>query len=154
MPPAKALERKSFAPPDRIYEEFCSNFEFEETPDQTKAIEDIHMDMDESKPMDRLICGDAGFGKTEVAIRSAFRAVMDGKQVAVLVPTTILAEQHYQTFCRRFRDFPIRIEVLNRFKSTAEQKKIVEELKNQKVDIVVGTHRLLQRVLTLKIWDW
>ena len=146
----EALERKSFAPPDRIYEEFCSNFEFEETPDQAKAIEDIHLDMDESKPMDRLICGDAGFGKTEVAIRSAFRAVMDGKQVAVLVPTTILAEQHYQTFYRRFKDFPVRVEVLNRFKSTAEQKKIVEELRSQKVDIVVGTHRLLQKDIEFK----
>lgn len=146
----EALERKSFAPPDRIYEEFCSTFEFEETPDQTKAIEDIHLDMDESKPMDRLICGDAGFGKTEVAIRSAFRAVMDGKQVAVLVPTTILAEQHYLTFCRRFKDFPVRVEVLNRFKSTAEQKKIVEELRSQKVDIVVGTHRLLQKDIEFK----
>jgi transcription-repair coupling factor (superfamily II helicase) len=146
----EALERKSFAPPDRIYEEFCSNFEFEETPDQTKAIEDIHLDMDESKPMDRLICGDAGFGKTEVAIRSAFRAVMDGKQVAVLVPTTILAEQHYLTFCRRFKDFPVRVEVLNRFKSTAEQKKIVEELRSQRVDIVVGTHRLLQKDIEFK----
>jgi len=146
----EALERKSFAPPDRIYEEFCSTFEFEETPDQTKAIEDIHLDMDESKPMDRLICGDAGFGKTEVAIRSAFRAVMDGKQVAVLVPTTILAEQHYRTFCRRFKDFPVRVEVLNRFKSTVEQKKIVEELRSQKVDIVVGTHRLLQKDIEFK----
>jgi len=146
----EALERKSFAPPDRIYEEFCSTFEFEETPDQNKAIEDIHMDMDDSKPMDRLVCGDAGFGKTEVAIRSSFRAVMDGKQVAVLVPTTILAEQHYQTFSRRFRDFPVRIEVLNRFKSTAEQKKIIEDMKNQKVDIVVGTHRLLQKDVEFK----
>lgn len=141
----EALERKSFAPPDRIYEEFCSTFEFEETPDQIKAIEDVHLDMDDSKPMDRLICGDAGFGKTEIAIRSAFRAVMDGKQVAVLVPTTILAEQHYRTFSRRFKDFPVRVEVLNRFKSTAEQKKIIQELKSQKVDIVVGTHRLLQK---------
>jgi transcription-repair coupling factor (superfamily II helicase) len=146
----ETLERKSFAPPDRIYEEFCSTFEFEETPDQDKAIEDIHLDMDDSKPMDRLICGDAGFGKTEVAIRSAFRAVMDGKQVAVLVPTTILAEQHYQTFSRRFRDFPVRVEVLNRFKSAAEQKKIIEEMKNQKVDIVVGTHRLLQKDIEFK----
>jgi transcription-repair coupling factor (superfamily II helicase) len=146
----EALERKSFAPPDRIYEEFCSTFEFEETPDQDKAIEDIHLDMDDSKPMDRLICGDAGFGKTEVAIRSAFRAVMDGKQVAVLVPTTILAEQHYQTFSRRFRDFPVRVEVLNRFKSAAEQKKIVEEIRNQKVDIVVGTHRLIQKDIEFK----
>ena len=146
----EALERKSFSPPDRIYEEFCSTFEFEETPDQVRAIEDIHMDMDDQKPMDRLICGDAGFGKTEVAVRSAFRAVMDGKQVAVLVPTTILAEQHYRTFSRRLNDFPVRVEVLNRFKSSAEQKKIVEDLKNQKVDIVVGTHRLLQKDIAFK----
>ncbi|PKN37665.1 MAG: transcription-repair coupling factor [Deltaproteobacteria bacterium HGW-Deltaproteobacteria-2] len=146
----EALERKSFTPPDRIYEEFCSTFEFEETPDQVKAIEDIHLDMDDGKPMDRLICGDAGFGKTEVAIRSAFRAVMDGKQVAVLVPTTILAEQHYQTFSRRFNDFPVHVEVLNRFKSVTEQKKIIQELKSQKVDIVVGTHRLLQKDVEFK----
>lgn len=146
----EVMERKSFSPPDRIYEEFCSTFEFEETPDQVKAIEDIHQDMDDVKPMDRLICGDAGFGKTEVAIRAAFRAVMDGKQVAVLVPTTILAEQHYQTFSRRFQDFPVRVEVLNRFKSAAEQKKILQELAGQKVDIVVGTHRLLQKDVVFK----
>ncbi len=146
----EALERKSFSPTDRLYEEFCSTFEFDETPDQVKAIEDINEDMDDCKPMDRLICGDAGFGKTEVAIRSAFRAVMDGKQVAVLVPTTILAEQHFLTFYRRFNDFPVRVEVLNRFKSAAEQKKIVQELKNQQVDIVVGTHRLLQRDIEFK----
>ena len=146
----EVMERKSFAPPDRIYEEFCSTFEFEETPDQAKAIEDVHLDMDDVKPMDRLICGDAGFGKTEVAIRSAFRAVMDGKQVAVLVPTTILAEQHYQTFASRLSDFPIRVEVLNRFKSSAEQKKIVQDLKNQKIDIVVGTHRLISKDVEFK----
>jgi transcription-repair coupling factor (superfamily II helicase) len=146
----EALERKSFAPPDRIYEEFCSTFEFEETPDQVKAFEDVHLDMDDYKPMDRLICGDAGFGKTEVAIRSAFRAVMDGKQVAVLVPTTILAEQHYQTFARRFKDFPVRVDVLNRFKKPAEQKKILKELQDQKIDIVVGTHRLLQKDVEFK----
>jgi transcription-repair coupling factor (superfamily II helicase) len=146
----EVLERKSFAPPDRIYEEFCSTFEFEETPDQVKAIEDIHLDMDDVKPMDRLICGDAGFGKTEVAVRSAFRAVMDGKQVAVLVPTTILAEQHYQTFSRRLKDLPIRVEVLNRFKSAGAQRKIIEEIKNQKVDIIVGTHRLLQKDIEFK----
>lgn len=146
----EALERKSFSPPDRLYEEFCSTFEFDETADQVKAIEDINLDMDDCKPMDRLICGDAGFGKTEVAIRSAFRAVMDGKQVAVLVPTTILAEQHYQTIARRFNDFPVHVEVLNRFKTPAEQKKIVEELKNQRVDIIVGTHRLLQKDIEFK----
>ena len=146
----EALERKSFSPPDRLYEEFSSTFEFEETTDQIKAIEDINLDMDDCKPMDRLICGDAGFGKTEVAIRSSFRAVMDGKQVAVLVPTTILAEQHYQTFSRRFSDFPIRVDVLNRFKRSAEQKKIVQDLKNQQVDIIVGTHRLLQKDIEFK----
>ncbi len=146
----EVMERKSFAPPDRIYEEFCSTFEFEETPDQAKAIEDVHLDMDDVKPMDRLICGDAGFGKTEVAIRSAFRAVMDGKQVAFLVPTTILAEQHYQTIASRLSDFPIRVEVLNRFKSTAEQKKIIQDLKSQKIDIVVGTHRLISKDVEFK----
>jgi transcription-repair coupling factor (superfamily II helicase) len=146
----EVMEREAFSPPDRIYEEFCSTFEFAETPDQAKAIEDIHLDMDETKPMDRLICGDAGFGKTEVAIRAAFRAVMDGKQVALLVPTTILAEQHFQTFSHRLRDFPVRVEVLNRFKSATEQKKIIADIKTQKVDIVVGTHRLLQKDVEFK----
>lgn len=146
----EVMERKSFSPPDQIYEEFCSTFEFEETPDQAKAIEDIHLDMDDVKSMDRLICGDAGFGKTEVAVRSSFRAVMDGKQVAVLVPTTILAEQHYQTFSARFKNFPVRVEVLNRFKSAAQQKKTIQDLKSQKVDIVVGTHRLLQKDIEFK----
>ncbi|OPY87677.1 MAG: Transcription-repair-coupling factor [Smithella sp. PtaU1.Bin162] len=146
----EVMKRDAFSPPDRIYEEFCSTFEFEETPDQARAIEDIHLDMDEAKPMDRLVCGDAGFGKTEVALRAALRAVLDGKQVAVLTPTTILAEQHYQTFSRRLRDFPVHVEVLNRFKSAAEQKKIIADLKNQQVDIVVGTHRLLQKDVEFK----
>jgi transcription-repair coupling factor (superfamily II helicase) len=146
----EVMERESFAPPDRIYEEFCSTFEFEETPDQAKAIEDVHMDMDETKPMDRLICGDAGFGKTEVAIRAALRAVMDGKQVAVLVPTTILAEQHFQTFSRRLKDFPVCVAVLNRFKTAVEQKKIIADIRGQKVDIIVGTHRLLQKDVEFK----
>ncbi|MGV8059789.1 MAG: transcription-repair coupling factor [Smithellaceae bacterium] len=146
----EVMERDSFSPPDRIYEEFCSTFEFEETPDQVKAIEDVHLDMDDTKPMDRLICGDAGFGKTEVALRAALRAVMDGKQVAVLVPTTILAEQHYSTFFRRLKDFPVCVEVLNRFRSAAEQKKIIEDIRTQKVDIVVGTHRLLQKDVEFK----
>jgi transcription-repair coupling factor (superfamily II helicase) len=146
----EVMERDAFSPPDRIYEEFCATFEFEETPDQVKAIEDIHLDMDEQKPMDRLICGDAGFGKTEVALRAALRAVMDGKQVAVLVPTTILAEQHYATFSRRLKDFPICVEVLNRFKSPGQQKKIIDDIKAQKVDIIVGTHRLLQKDVEFK----
>lgn len=146
----EAMERKTFAPPDRIYEEFCSTFEFEETPDQARAIEDIHADMDDLKPMDRLICGDAGFGKTEVALRAAFRAVMDGRQAALLAPTTILAEQHYATFARRLADFPIRVEALNRFKSAAELKKTIADLRLGNVDIVIGTHRLLQKDVEFK----
>jgi transcription-repair coupling factor (superfamily II helicase) len=141
----EVMERSAFSPPDRLYEEFSAAFEFEETPDQAKAIEDIHLDMNDVKPMDRLICGDAGFGKTEVAIRAAFRTVMDGRQAAVLVPTTILAEQHHQTFSRRLRDYPIRVEVLNRFKTKAEQFRILEDLRKGQVDIVIGTHRLLQK---------
>lgn len=150
----ETLERKSFAPPDRIYEEFCSTFEFEETPDQVKAIEDIHQDMDDVKPMDRLICGDAGFGKTEVAIRSAFRAVMDGKQVAVLTPTTILAEQHYQTFTRRFEDFPVRVGLLNRFKKPAEQKKLSKSLKIRQSILSSGRIVFCKRTLRFKISGW
>lgn len=141
----EVMDREAFAAPDRIYDEFCAAFEFEETPDQAKAIEDIHLDMDGGKPMDRLICGDAGFGKTEVAMRAAFRAVLDGKQVAVLVPTTILAEQHYQTFSRRLKPYPIRIEALNRFRTKVEQKQILDGLSRGDVDIVIGTHRILQK---------
>ena len=140
----EVMEGHTFAPPDRMYDEFCSTFEFEETPDQAQSIEDVHLDMAGAKPMDRLICGDAGFGKTEVALRASFRASMEGKQVAVLVPTTILAEQHYQNFSRRLDNYPIRVEVLNRLKSKAEQKKIVEEIQKGAVDIIIGTHRILQ----------
>ncbi len=146
----EAMERKPFLPPDRVYEEFCSTFEYEETPDQARAIEDIHADMDEVKPMDRLICGDAGFGKTEVALRAAFRAAMDGKQTALLAPTTILAEQHFATFSRRLSDFPIRVEALNRFRSPAEIKKTLADLLRGRVDVVVGTHRLLQKDVAFK----
>ncbi len=144
------MERKSFAPPDELYDEFCATFAFEETPDQSRAIQDVHTDMDDAKPMDRLICGDAGFGKTEVAVRAAFRAVMDGKQVAVLTPTTILAEQHYRTFSERVGDFPVRVEVINRFKSGVAQKKILEDLKSRKIDVLIGTHRLLQNDVVFK----
>lgn len=146
----EVMERNAFAPPDRFYEEFSSLFEFEETPDQARAIEDVHADMDKNKPMDRLICGDAGFGKTEVALRAAFRSVMEAKQVAVLVPTTILAEQHYQTFQQRFRDYPVRVEVLNRLKTKAQQQEITEAANQGKVDILIGTHRLLQKDLQFK----
>jgi len=141
----EVMNRDAFSAPDRIYEEFCASFEFEETPDQAKAIEDIHQDMSAPKPMDRLICGDAGFGKTEVAMRASLRAALDGKQVAVLVPTTILAEQHHQTFSRRLKPYPIRVEVLNRFRTKAEQLSILAGLERGTVDIVIGTHRLLQK---------
>jgi transcription-repair coupling factor (superfamily II helicase) len=146
----EVMDRPNFSPPDRIYEEFCSTFEYEETPDQAKAIEDIHLDMNGAKPMDRLICGDAGFGKTELALRASFRAAMDGKQVAILVPTTILAEQHYHTFSRRLKDYPIRVEVLNRLKSKVAQHNIVKDIKSGTLDIVIGTHRILQKDVIFK----
>ena len=135
----------SFSPPDQFYKEFEAAFEYEETPDQAKAIKEVMRDMGHPKPMDRLICGDVGYGKTEVAIRAAYRAVMDAKQVAVLVPTTVLAQQHHQTFRDRFKNYPVVIEVLSRFRSAREQKEVLERLKEGKVDIVVGTHRLLQK---------
>lgn len=146
----EVMGREAFAAPDRIYDEFCAAFEYEETPDQAKAIEEIHVDMDGGKPMDRLICGDAGFGKTEVAMRASLRAALDGKQVAVLVPTTILAEQHHQTFARRLKPYPIRVEVLNRFRTKAEQKEILDSLARGTTDVVIGTHRLLQKDVTFR----
>ncbi len=144
------MKGHAFSPVDRYYEEFASSFEYEETPDQARAIEDVNLDMDAEKPMDRLICGDAGFGKTEVAIRAAFRAAMDGKQTAVLVPTTILAEQHYQTFRARLAKYPVRVETLNRFKTREQQKQVLEKIATGTVDIVVGTHRLLQKDVVFK----
>ncbi|HSO96659.1 MAG TPA: transcription-repair coupling factor, partial [Acidimicrobiia bacterium] len=118
-------------------------FPFEETPDQLRAIEDVKHDMEEPVPMDRLVCGDVGFGKTEVAVRAAFKAVQDGKQVVVLVPTTLLANQHGQTFRERFANYPVRVEVLSRFLSTKEQRSVVNRLAAGEVDVIVGTHRLL-----------
>lgn len=146
----EVMHREAFHPVDEYYEEFASAFEFEETPDQAKAIEEINLDMDDNKPMDRLICGDAGFGKTEIAVRAAFRAVLDGKQAAVLTPTTILAEQHFQTFKRRLEGYPIRIEVLNRFKTRKEQSRIAEAVGRGQVDILIGTHRMLQSDVEFK----
>lgn len=122
-----------------------ASFIYEETPDQLKAIETIKSDMQKPVPMDRLVCGDVGYGKTEVAVRAAFKAVEAGKQVAVLVPTTILAQQHYATFTQRLADFPVRIEMLSRFKNRKEQEKIAELLADGKLDIVIGTHRLLSK---------
>lgn len=130
--------------------EFEERFPFEETEDQLLAIEDTKRDMQSNKIMDRLICGDVGYGKTEIAIRAAFKAIQDGKQVAYLVPTTILGQQHYNTFVQRMKDYPVRIEMLSRFKTASEQKKTVEELRKGMVDIVIGTHRLLSADVTYK----
>ncbi len=130
--------------------EFESAFLFEETPDQMRAIVEAKSDMEKPKPMDRLICGDVGFGKTEVAIRAAFKAVMSGKQVAVLVPTTVLAQQHANTFRDRMADYPVRIELLSRFRTRREQQRVVRDLAGGAVDIVIGTHRLLQDDIVFK----
>jgi transcription-repair coupling factor (superfamily II helicase) len=133
-------------PPDTPWErELEESFEYEETPDQLRAIEDVKRDLETPRPMDRLLCGDVGYGKTEVAIRAAFKVVLAGKQVAVLAPTTVLAFQHYETFRRRLAAFPVRIEMLSRLRSRAEQKRVLEQLATGQVDIVIGTHRLLSR---------
>ena len=128
-----------------MYHEFEAAFEYEETPDQLKAIEDITRDMEASKPMDRLVCGDVGYGKTEVAMRAAFKAVEDNRQVAVLVPTTLLAHQHYDNFSERFAPFPTRVALLSRFQSPKEAKTILKEVEAGIIDVVIGTHRLLQK---------
>jgi len=143
-------EGHPFSPPDDLFREFEAAFAFEETPDQLSAIEDVLADMESKKPMDRLVCGDVGYGKTEVAMRAAFKAVMDGKQVAVLVPTTILAQQHQETFGERFKAYPVRVEALSRFRSAREQKVILEGVKKGDIDIVIGTHRLLQKDVAFK----
>lgn len=140
----------AFSPDTPWQREFEDYFPYEETPDQLQAIAEIKRDMEAPKVMDRLLCGDVGYGKTEVAIRAAFKAVMNGKQVAVLVPTTILAQQHFNTFQERCANFPIKIEVLSRFRSPSEQKKILQDMKLGQVDIVIGTHRLLQKDVKFK----
>lgn len=136
---------------DTIWQkELEASFYYEDTPDQLKVTEEIKRDMESDFPMDRLVCGDVGFGKTEVAIRAAFKAVMDGKQVAVLVPTTILAEQHYNTFKDRLSNFPINVAMLSRFVSKANQKEILQKLKSGEIDIIIGTHRLLSQDISFK----
>src|SRR5713226_6632011 len=135
----------AFAPDVNFQREFEDAFEFEETTDQNSAIADIKRDMENATPMDRLLCGDVGYGKTEVAMRAAFKAIADNKQVALLAPTTVLAFQHLETFKRRFAAFPARIEMLSRFRSATEQKKILADLESGKVDVVIGTHRLLSK---------
>ena len=137
--------------PDSIWQrELEASFFYEDTPDQYKVTEEVKKDMESDNPMDRLVCGDVGFGKTEIAVRAAFKAVNDSRQVAVLVPTTILAEQHYNTFKDRLAQFPVRIEAMSRFQNKAKQKEITEKLKEGKVDIVVGTHRLLSKDVQFK----
>ena len=130
--------------------DFEDAFEFDETEDQLSAIDDVKHDMESRKPMDRLLCGDVGYGKTEVAMRAAFKAVMDGKQVAVLAPTTVLAFQHYRTFLRRFASFPVTIELLTRYSSAKEQKEILKKVETGEIDIVIGTHRLLSKDVNWK----
>ena len=140
----------AFSPPNTMFNDFEASFPYEETADQLKAIDDVLNDMEDETPMDRLICGDVGYGKTEVAIRAAFKAVNDGKQVAVVVPTTILAEQHLQTFRQRFDSYPVRIEALSRFRTKKEQTRILKDLNAGTIDIIIGTHRLLQKDVSIK----
>jgi transcription-repair coupling factor (superfamily II helicase) len=140
----------SYSPPDRLFREFEAAFPHEETPDQLEAIEAVLADMVSERPVDRLICGDVGYGKTEVAIRAAFKAVLDSRQVAILVPTTVLARQHLETFRQRFADYPVTVDMLSRFRTAAEQKRTIERTAAGQVDIVIGTHRLLQRDVHFK----
>ncbi len=135
----------AFAADSVFQQQFEDDFEYELTTDQAKAVAEIKQDMESSKPMDRLLCGDVGFGKTEVAIRAAFKAVYDNKQVAFLCPTTILSAQHYKVFMKRFRNYPVRIEVMNRFTTVKQQHQIIKDLKDGKVDILIGTHRILSK---------
>jgi len=140
----------AFSPDDVLYQDFEAKFEYEETADQLKAINQVLNDMEQDTPMDRLICGDVGYGKTEIALRASFKAVNDTKQVAMLVPTTLLCEQHLATFQKRFENYPIRVEGLSRFKTSKQQRQIVQDLAEGRVDIVIGTHRLLQKDIQFK----
>ncbi len=140
----------AFSAHSALHQEFDGRFEFAETEDQLRAIQDVMADMERDQPMERLVCGDVGYGKTEVAIRAAFKAVYDGKQVAVLVPTTVLAQQHYETFLQRFETFPVELGVLSRMRTRKEQQHVLAGLREGTVDIVIGTHRLLQKDITFK----
>lgn len=140
----------AFSPDTEWQRELEDAFPYVETDDQLRAIQDVKQDMERSQPMDRLICGDVGFGKTEVALRAAFKAIQDGKQVAVLVPTTVLAQQHYDTFSRRMTAFPATVEVISRFRSPKEQEQVVQRLVRGEIDIIIGTHRLLSKDVSFK----
>ncbi len=146
----EARQGFAFPPPGEEYSQFASEFEFEETPDQERAIEEVITDMISPRPMDRVVCGDVGFGKTEVAMHAAFMATQGGKQVAVLVPTTLLAQQHYENFADRFADWPVKIASLSRFNSTKEVNATLEGLENGTLDIVVGTHKILSQGIRFK----
>jgi transcription-repair coupling factor (superfamily II helicase) len=140
----------AFSPDTPWQHELEESFPYQETPDQLKAIDDVKSDMEDEVPMDRLVCGDVGFGKTEVALRAAFKAVQDGKQVAVLVPTTLLAQQHFQTFSDRFAGYPVRVEVLSRFLTPGQARKVADGIRDGDVDVVIGTHRLLSDDVSFK----
>ena len=144
------LKGTAFSPDTEWQHDFEANFPYEETPDQLNAIEEIKQDMEKAKPMDRLLCGDVGYGKTEVAMRACFKSVMDGKQVAILVPTTILCEQHFLNFKERFKDFPVRIEMVSRFRKPKEIKQSLKRLTEGGVDIIIGTHRVLSNDVHFK----
>ncbi|QCX33745.1 transcription-repair coupling factor [Caloramator sp. E03] len=146
----KTIKGYAFSKDTPWQKQFEDEFPYQETPDQIAAIEEIKKDMEKPQPMDRLLCGDVGYGKTEVAMRAAFKAVMDGKQVAVLVPTTILAEQHYNNFKQRFMDFPVSIDMISRFRNREQQKKTLSDLHVGNIDIIIGTHRLLQKDVKFK----
>lgn len=145
----KVAKSFKYGPPDDLFREFEATFAFEETPDQARAIQDVLEDMEKSMPMDRLVCGDVGFGKTEVAIRAAFRAAVEGRQVALLCPTTVLAEQHYQTFRSRLSGFPINVGLLSRFVSRTQQKETLKACEQGQIDILIGTHRILSNDVKL-----
>ena len=146
----KAQQGFQHAPDNYMQTELEASFIYEDTPDQSKATADVKRDMESSAPMDRLVCGDVGFGKTEIAIRAAFKTCLDGKQAAVLVPTTILAFQHFQTFSERLKDFPVTVDYINRFKSTKEKKETLKKLEEGKIDIIIGTHGLLGKEVKFK----
>src|SRR5690554_3192985 len=146
----RTLKGFAFSPDSYLQAELESSFIYEDTPDQSTATEDVKKDMENERPMDRLVCGDVGFGKTEVAIRAAFKAVDNGKQVAVLVPTTILAFQHYKTFSERLSEMPVKVDYLNRFRTAKERKEVLESLKDGRLDIVIGTHQLVNKAVEFK----
>ena len=150
MPNANKAAGFSFNKDTYLQTELETSFIYEDTPDQAKATEDVKADMELASPMDRLVCGDVGFGKTEVAIRAAFKAVNDSKQVAILVPTTILALQHYKTFSDRLKELPCNVEYINRFRTTKETKEVLEKVKQGTVDILIGTHKIVGKDIKFK----